>query len=37
MPVFISYSHSDKEFVEQLAFQLVAHRTHVWLDRWELT
>ena len=37
MPVFISYSHEDKEFVEQLAFQLVAHRANVWLDKWELS
>ena len=36
MPVFISYSHSDKEFVDKLAIQLVQHNVHVWLDRWEL-
>lgn len=36
MPVFISYSHTDKEFVDKLAVQLVREKVHVWLDRWEL-
>ena len=36
MPVFISYSHVDKAFVDKLAKQLVANNAHVWLDRWEL-
>ena len=36
MPVFISYSHTDKEFAETLAIQLIAHKAHVWLDKWEL-
>lgn len=36
MPIFISYSHSDKDFVDRLASQLVRNRTYVWLDRWEL-
>lgn len=36
MPVFISYSHQDKDFVDRLAADLVRNRTHVWLDRWEL-
>ena len=36
MPVFISYSHSDKEFVDKLATQLVQHNARVWIDRWEL-
>jgi len=36
MPLFISYSHADKGFVDRLATQLVAHKVHVWLDRWEL-
>ena len=36
MPVFISYSHSDSEFVDKLASQLVLNRTYVWIDRWEL-
>ncbi len=36
MPVFISYSHNDKEFVDKLAVQLVREKVHVWLDRWEL-
>lgn len=36
MPVFISYSRSDSEFVDQLAMQLVANRVSVWMDRWEL-
>ncbi|HET9285280.1 MAG TPA: toll/interleukin-1 receptor domain-containing protein [Candidatus Angelobacter sp.] len=36
MPVFISYSHADKTFVDKLAAGLVEHNAHVWLDRWEL-
>ncbi len=36
MPVFISYSHTDKEFVTQLGLQLVKHKARVWIDEWEL-
>ena len=36
MPVFISYSHQDKNFVEKFASQLVANKAKVWLDTWEL-
>ena len=36
MPVFISYSHQDRDFVEKLAAHLVKNRAHVWIDRWEL-
>ena len=36
MPVFISYSHTDKIFVENLAMQLVSHKASIWLDKWEL-
>jgi hypothetical protein len=36
MPIFISYSHEDKDFVDRLAQQLVRNRVYVWLDRWEL-
>jgi hypothetical protein len=36
VPVFISYSHKDKTFVDKLALQLVKARAQVWLDRWEL-
>lgn len=36
MPIFISYSHKNKEFVDKLAKQLVFHNIHVWVDRWEL-
>lgn len=36
MPVFISYSHQDKKFVDRLAVQLVQQKVNVWLDRWEL-
>lgn len=36
MPIFISYSHKDKEFVDKLAMQLVQRNVNVWLDRWEL-
>ena len=36
MPVFISYSSTDKEFVDKFAVQLVQKKVPVWLDRWEL-
>lgn len=36
MPVFISYSHNDKDFVDKLAMQLVTRNVNIWLDRWEL-
>lgn len=36
MPLFISYSHADADFVESLAKQLVRHKQYVWLDKWEL-
>jgi hypothetical protein len=36
MPLFISYSHADANFVETLAKQLVRHKHYVWLDKWEL-
>ena len=36
MPIFISYSHDDKDFVDRLAANLVKANTHVWVDRWEL-
>ena len=36
MPIFISYSHKDKAFVDRLAMQLVRRNVNVWLDRWEL-
>ncbi len=36
VPIFISYSHSDRDFVEELATQLVVHKVNVWLDRWEM-
>jgi len=35
MPIFISYSHSDKKFVEKLAAHLVKNNAHVWVDTWE--
>ena len=37
MPIFISYSHDNKEFVDKLAMQLVDRNVNVWLDRWELS
>lgn len=37
MPIFISYSHNDKSFVDKLAIQLIRRNVHVWLDRWELS
>jgi hypothetical protein len=36
VPVFISYAHSDKDFVDSLAGQLMLRNAHVWVDRWEL-
>ena len=36
MPIFISYSHKNKKFVDKLAMQLVSRNVNVWLDRWEL-
>ena len=36
MPIFISYSHSDKTFVGKLAAALVKNNAHVWVDEWEL-
>ena len=36
MPIFISYSHENKEFVDKLAMQLVHRNVNIWLDRWEL-
>ncbi len=36
MPIFISYSHADKTFVDKLAKKLVENDAHVWVDTWEL-
>lgn len=36
MPIFISYSHKDKDFVDLFAAQLIQHKVSIWLDRWEL-
>jgi len=36
MPIFISYSHTDKDFVDKLAAHLVKNKARVWVDRWEL-
>lgn len=36
MPVFISYSHSDGEKVNELAAHLVKNNANVWVDTWEL-
>jgi len=36
MPIFISYSHRDSEFVDRLAFQLVQNKVSIWIDRWEI-
>lgn len=37
MPIFISYSHENKEFVDQFGAQLALHGARVWIDRWELS
>ena len=36
MPIFISYSHVDRTFVNKLAVHLVKNNAHVWVDSWEL-
>ena len=36
MPVFISYSSSDREFADKMAVQLVQNKVPVWFDKWEL-
>jgi hypothetical protein len=36
VPIFISYSHSDKAFVRKLTVALVKNNAHVWVDTWEL-
>jgi TIR domain-containing protein len=36
VPIFISYSHADKTFVDKLARKLVENDAHVWVDTWEL-
>lgn len=36
MPIFVSYSHADKEKVDLIAGHLLRKRTNVWIDRWEL-
>ena len=36
MPVFISYSHANKDFVDLLSAHLIKAKAHVWVDRWEL-
>lgn len=36
MPIFVSYSHSDKDFAHRLATRLVADKANVWVDEWEL-
>lgn len=34
--LFISYSHKDKLYVEQLAFDLSTSNLNIWLDKWEI-
>ena len=36
MPIFLSYSHKDRAFVDMFAVNLVKARHNVWMDRWEL-
>jgi hypothetical protein len=36
MPIFISYSRKDRDFVDKLVVNLVRARHSVWMDRWEL-
>jgi hypothetical protein len=37
MPVFISYSHSDKAVVTRLAAHMIKRNAQVWVDTWELS
>jgi hypothetical protein len=37
MPIFISYNHSDSEFAETLAMNLVQAKHNIWIDKWELS
>jgi hypothetical protein len=37
MPVFISYSHSDKAFATRLAANLVKRKASIWMDDWEVS
>lgn len=34
--IFVSYSHSDRELVQQFAHLLDVHRVRVWFDGWEM-
>lgn len=34
--VFISHSHSDRDFAERLARELMAHGQDVWFDKWDI-
>jgi TIR domain len=36
MAIFISYSHQNRDFVDELAIRLIHEHVHIWLDRWEL-
>lgn len=36
MPIFISYSHNDRDFVDKLATHLIKNNAHIWVDRWEI-
>ena len=36
MAIFVSYSHSNKQFVDQLCRNLISEKIHLWMDRWEL-
>lgn len=36
MAIFVSYSHSDADFVHQLGTELAKNNANVWIDTWEL-
>jgi hypothetical protein len=36
VPIFLSYSHEDANFVDWLATKLIRAKHHIWIDRWEL-
>ena len=36
MPIFISYSHQDKDFTNNLALNLVRAKHNIWIDTWEI-
>lgn len=36
MPIFVSYSHDDSEFVDRLVGDLIDENVKIWIDKWEI-